>query len=95
MEARGDEAGEVGHVDHQKRPDLVGDLAKAREVELAWVGRPAGDQQLRAALARDPGYLIHLDQARIAIDLVGGDLVQAAGDVDLHTMGQMPPVGER
>ena len=59
----GDEAGEVRHVDHQQRPDLVGDLAEAREVELARVGRPAGEQQLRPALARDAGDLVHVDQA--------------------------------
>jgi hypothetical protein len=33
--ARGDEAGEVRHVDHQQRADLVGDLAEALEVEDA------------------------------------------------------------
>ena len=35
MLVAGDEAGEVGHVDHQVRPDLIGDLAKARETLLA------------------------------------------------------------
>ena len=35
VKARGDETREVGHVDHQERAHLVGDLAKAREVELA------------------------------------------------------------
>ena len=59
----GDQPGEVGHVDHQQRADLVGDLAEAREVELARVGRPAGEQQLRPALARDPRDLVHVDQA--------------------------------
>ena len=48
VQAGGDEAGEVGHVDHQLGADLVGDLAEAREVELARVGRPAGEDQLRA-----------------------------------------------
>ena len=53
VQAGGDQPGEVGHVDHQQRADLVGDLAKAREVELARIGRPAGEQQLRPALARE------------------------------------------
>jgi hypothetical protein len=47
VQAGGDEAGEVGHVDHEQRADLVGDLAEGLEVELARVGRPAGEQQLR------------------------------------------------
>ena len=91
----GDEAGEVRHVDHQQRADLVGDLAKAREVELARVGRPAGQQQLRAALARDARHLVHVDQAALAVDLVGGDVIQAAGHVDLHAVREVAAVGQR
>ena len=91
----GDETGEVGHVDHQQRADLVGDLAKAREVELARIGRPARQQQLRTALAGDAGDLVHVDQAAVAVDLVGGDLIQPAGDVDLHAVGEVAAVGER
>ena len=49
------------HVDHQQRADLVGDLAEAREVEEARVGRPAGEQQLRPPLAGDPLDLVHVD----------------------------------
>ena len=48
--AGGDEAGEVGHVDHQLGADRVGDLAEGGEVELARVGRPAGDDQRRLVL---------------------------------------------
>ena len=32
---------------------------------------------------------------RLAVDLVGGDLVQAARDVDLHAVGEVAAVGER
>ena len=32
MDAAGDEAGEVRHIDHQVSPDTVGDLAEALEV---------------------------------------------------------------
>ena len=32
MRAAGDEAGEMRHVDHQIRADLVGDLAETLEV---------------------------------------------------------------
>ena len=46
----GDEPREVRHVDHQQRADLVGDLAEGRAVDLARVGRAAGDDQLRPVL---------------------------------------------
>ena len=72
------ESGEVGHVDHQQRADFIRDLPEAREVEPARIRRPAGEQHLWAALARDARDLVHVDQAGGAIDLVGGDLVQAA-----------------
>ena len=60
--AGGDEAGEVGHVDHQLRADRVGDLAEGGEVELARVGRPAGDDQLRPVLLGEPRDLVHVDE---------------------------------
>ena len=78
MQARRDQAGEVSHVHHQQRTHVVGDLAKAREVELSRVGRPAREQQLRASLAGHARDLVHVDEARVAVDLVGSDVVQAA-----------------
>jgi hypothetical protein len=47
----GDQPGEVRHVDHQRRADLVGDLAHLGEVHPARVGRVAGDQHQRLELA--------------------------------------------
>ena len=91
----GDEAGEVRHVDHQQRADLVGDLPEAGEVELAGVRRPARQQQLRPRLAGDAGDLVHVDQAALAVDLVGHHLVQAPGDVQAHAVGEVAPVGQR
>jgi hypothetical protein len=62
VQARRDEAGEVRHVDPQQRADLVGDLAEAREVELARVGRPAGDDDLRLVLDGEALDLVHVDR---------------------------------
>ena len=69
--AGGDEAGEVGHVDHQLGPDRVGDLAEGGEVELARVGGPAGDDQRRLVLLGEPRDLVHVDQQVLAADVVG------------------------
>src|SRR3954447_26831694 len=54
------------------RPSWHGE---AGEVELARVGRPAGQQQLRLALTVDPRNLVHVDEARVAVDLVRRDVV--------------------
>ena len=59
--AGGDEAGEVGHVDHQLGADGVGNRAEGGEIELAGVGRPAGDDQLGPVLVGEPLDLLHVD----------------------------------
>ena len=94
MQAGRDQPGEVGHVDDQVRADLVGDLPEALEVQQARVRRPAGEDHLRPALVGDPLHLVHVDQARLAVDLVGGDVVQLAADVDLHPVGEVAAVGQ-
>ncbi len=95
VQARGDEACEVGHVDHEVGADLVGDLAETCEVELARVGRPASDDELRLGLEGEALDLVHVDPVRLGIDLVGGDLVETAGDVELHAVAQVATVCER
>ena len=47
MHASGDQAGEVGHVDHEVGADFVGDGAHAGEVEDARIGAAAADDDLR------------------------------------------------
>ena len=50
MDARRDEAGDVGHVDEQQRADAVGDRRHPLEVEDPRVGGRAGHDHLRANL---------------------------------------------
>ena len=85
----------MGHVDHEQRVDGIGDLAEPREVELAGIGRPAGDDELGPALVRDGLDGVHVDLARLAGDLVRRDVVQAPGHVDLHAVAQVAAVGQR
>ena len=95
VQAGGDQAGEVRHVDHEDRADLVGDLAEAREVQDARVGAPAGEQQLRPPLAGDARHLVHVDEAGLAVDLVGRDVVQPPRHVELHAVREVAAVGQR
>ena len=46
VDARRDEARDVGHVDEQQRPDAMGDLRHALEVDDPRIGRRAGDDHL-------------------------------------------------
>ena len=95
VQARRHQPGEVRHVDHQQRADLVGDLAEAAEVKLARVRGPPREQQLGAALARQPSQRVHVDQAAVAVHLVGRDVVQAPGYVDLLAVREVPTVVQR
>ncbi len=90
----GDEPGEVGHVHHQVGADRVGDPAELGEVELAGVGGPAGHDEGRLVLLGQALHLGHVDPVVIFADLVRDDVVQPAGEVDLHAVGQVPAVGQ-
>ncbi len=93
--ARGDQPGEVRHVDHQLGVDGIGDLTERREVELPRICRPAGDDHLRLVLLGEPRDLIHVDEVVLAAHVVGDDLVELARDVQLHPVGEMAAVVER
>ena len=93
MEARGDESGEVGHVDHEVGTDGVGDAAELGEVELPGVGRPAGDDELRLVFLGEAFDFGHVDASGV-VEAVGDDRVEAAGEVDLHSVGEVAAVGE-
>ena len=61
MRAARDEPGEMRHVDHEIGADRVGDLAEAREIQDARIGRAAGDDELRPVLARELRHLVDVD----------------------------------
>ena len=90
----GDQAGEVRHVDEQVGAHLVGDLPEAGEVELAGVGRPAGEDHLRPVLLGQRGDLVHVHPGGLPVHPVGHHVVVQPGEVDPHTVGEMPAVVE-
>ncbi len=94
VDARGDEASDVGHVDEQDRPDRVGDLGHPLELPGPRVGRRAADDELRAHLAGLGGHRVVVDPLGVLADAVGVDLVQPAGEVEGHPVGQVAAVGQ-
>lgn len=87
-----DEPGEVRHVHHEVGAHLVGNASECGEVEAAGVGRPAGDDQLGPVLAREPLDLVHVDAQVGLAYVVRHDVVELAGEVDAHAVGQMTAV---
>ena len=94
VQARGDQAGEVGHVGPQLRANLVGDGAERVEVQVARVRGPAGDDDVRLLRQRLLADLVHVDAHGVGVDAVGADLVELAGEVQLHAVGQVAAVGQ-
>ncbi len=92
MGSTGDQAGEVGHIDHQEGSDLVGDGAHAGEVEDARVGAAAADDHLRLFAQGECFELVVVDGLGVFADLVADDSVELAGEVELVAVGEVAAV---
>ena len=94
MLAAGDQAGDVRHVDEEKRADRIGDLAQPREIDDARIGGSAGGDHRR------PNFFGLFLQS-VVIDLLGllvyavmRDLIKFAGEICRMPMGEMAAMRE-
>ena len=94
VHARGDEAGDVRHVHQEIGADRVRDLAEARPVDDARVGREAGDDHLRPVLAGEALDLVVVDLAGGRIEPVLHGLEDLAGEIDLGAVREVTAVVE-
>ena len=90
-----DQAGEVGHVDHEGRADLVGDLPHLGEVDPPGVRGVAGDQHQWPELPGDPAHLVVVDQLGRRVGAVGALVEHLARDVGPEAVGQVAACVER
>ncbi len=88
----GHEAGEVRHIHHQVCVHEVGDAAELGEVELAGVGGPAGDNQFGAVLQGQRFDFGHVYPEVRFTDVVRDHVVELAGEVDAHAVGEVAAV---
>ena len=77
IEPRGDKAGEMSHVDHDKSIDLVGDGAQAGEVNGAGIGRSSGDDQFWPVPESQIANVVEIDAFGLLVNAVGRDFVVA------------------
>ena len=94
MHSGGNQAGDMRHVDHHHRPDLIGDLPKGLKIDGAGVGAGADDDQLGLMFPRQPFHFIVIDGSGFLFDPIGNDIEKLAGEIDRRTVGQMPAVGQ-
>ena len=94
MLARRHQTGDVGHVHHQVRAALLGDLPEAGEIDHAGIGRRTGDDHPRAVLQRKRAHLVVVDAPGGRIAAVGHDVVELAGEVRRTAVGQVSAVAQ-
>jgi hypothetical protein len=90
--ACGHQAGDVRHVDEQQRADLIGNGAKAREIQHARIGRKTRHDHLRLVLQRQRLDLLVVDQPGVGAHAVLKCMKQLAGEVDLGAVCQVTTV---
>src|SRR5215218_8703234 len=93
VDVGGDETCDVGHIGEQEGTDLVGDLPELVELYDARVGARAGQDHLRLFAHRDLAQLVVVYVAVVA-DAVVDYRVGAAGEVELHPVGEVAAVGQ-
>ena len=92
MEARGHQAGDMGHIHEQIGPHLVGDLPEGLEVDDPGIGGGAGHDHLGLMLLGQVPDLIVVDPMGHRVHAVGDDVVVEAGEVHGAAVGQVAAV---
>jgi len=90
---RGHEAGDVGHIHHHERTDLVANGAEGREVEDAGVGGGAHHDHLGLVLPGQVPDLVHVHALGVLANLVAHELVEDARAVQGVPVGEVTSVG--
>ena len=88
VDAGGDQAGVMRHVDHESGARVAGNLREAREIDPQAVGRGASDDDARLVLMREPFHLVVVDLLGL-VQAVRLDVEPLARDVDRRSVGQM------
>src|SRR6185437_4737335 len=89
MHARGNQAGEMSHVDDKKSADFVGNLAHAGKVEGAGISAAAADDHLRLFALGNLLQLVVVDDFCILADTVAGDAIELAGKIQFVAVGEV------
>jgi len=66
----GNEAGDVGDVEHHVRPDFVGDLLERLGLDASRIARGARHDHARAVLVGEPAHFVKIDALVVDAHLV-------------------------
>ncbi len=93
VDAGGDQASVVRHVDHEDRADGLGHLGEALEVDGQAVGRGTGDDQLGLGFMRQALHGVVVD-GLVRVQAVAHHLEPFAAHVQRHAVGEVAAFGQ-
>jgi hypothetical protein len=94
VETGGDEPGDVGHVDDEMRPHLVGDRTEHRPVQRAGIGRKTRDEKARTVAPGEIADLVIVHESVRGAHAVGDGVVELAGEIHRRPVGQVTAGGK-
>ena len=94
VDAGGDEARIVSHVDQEFRAHLPRDLGERPVGDLAGIRARPGHDQLRLVLAGEARHLVEVEPTVVATDAVVDELVEHARGVELHAVREVAAMGK-
>ena len=94
MQASGNQAREVGHINPQHSPNLVGNFAERCKVQVARVSRPSRDQHTGTLTKRCLANLLRLNAHGLRINLVTNSVVVLTREVDAHAVSEVTSVSQ-
>ena len=94
IDTRCNQAGVVGHVDHENGANFLGHLGKTGPVGLERVGRGTGNQQLGPVFTGQGLHAVVVDFFTI-VEAIGHHLEPFARHVERHAMGEVATLGQR
>ncbi len=77
------------HVDEQLRSDGVGDAPEGGKVDMAGIGRTAGDDDLGPVLVGEALHLVHVEQVILFAHRIVHRVEPLAGLIDARPVGQV------
>ena len=92
MFARGDQAGNMCHIDKQQRANFVCDCAQSWEVNNTGISTCSSQDHLRLIFNCKSFNLIVVERFSFAVNAVRNDIVKDTGEVHRMTMGQVATV---
>ena len=94
MDAAGDQAGIVGHVDHEERPHRAGDLRELGVVDLAGISARTSHDEFRLVLAGLLGHVIEIDTMIALPHAVRNHVVELSREIDRAAVRQVTALGQ-